>query len=303
MDLLNAGLEPDYRPISPLESVSHPLLNNRGLSLYLKRDDLIPGILSGNKFRKLLWNLREMKRLGCTGILTPGGAWSNHLLAVSRAGAACGFRTTALVRGENPKQLSPVLEECLGNGMKIRWLDRSEYRNRDNPSAIAGWLRSCDVGTWWVPEGGSNIHGVLGARSIPQEIQTPFDYLCLPSGTGGTLAGCIAGCARRAYTIGFPVMKGGEFLYKPVNNWLEKLGITNTGWHLDTRFHFGGYAKSTTELDYFISEISDRLGFQPDKVYNAKALFGLFTLIREGHFPPGTRIVYIVTQSGIQKPA
>jgi 1-aminocyclopropane-1-carboxylate deaminase len=71
-----------------------------GIELYIKREDLLHPIISGNKFRKLKYNIEEAKRLGCATLLTFGGAFSNHILAVAGAGAQYGFKTIGVIRGE-----------------------------------------------------------------------------------------------------------------------------------------------------------------------------------------------------------
>ncbi len=291
-----------HSPASPLELCHYPPFLRGGVRVWLKRDDRIEGPLSGNKFRKLQFNLLEASSRGYRKLLTPGGAWSNHLLAVSTAGREFGFETTALVRGERPVHPSPILQQCRKNGMALQWLSRMEYRNRSNPAAVSRWISRNGPGTYWIPEGGTNRLALPGVARLVGEIAIPFDYLCLPCGTGGTMAGCLSAIGRQALVIGFPALRGGEFLYHDIASLLEISGtrLPRTSWTLETRFHFGGYAKFHPELLEFVEEFEGSTGIRPEPVYTAKALFGLRQLIRERHFPPGSEIVYLMTQSHSQ---
>lgn len=282
--------------LSEVELCHYSGFEKWGIRVWLKRDDHIHGELSGNKFRKLRWNLRHIQEMGYRSILTIGGAWSNHLLAVSIAGRQFGLKTIGLVRGEEPRIRNPILSRCVANGMEVEWLDRETYRNRADPRAVGEWLIRIGGGAYWLPEGGSNKLSLLGAREIVDEIPIKFDYLCVPCGTGGTMAGCIWGSLGRGYVIGFPVMRNGQFLRNDIRSYLRSVNVNQTSWRLEDRFHFGGYARWTNRLRDFQHRFAAETGFCPEWVYTAKALFGLETLCRERAIPEGSTVIYIVTQ-------
>jgi 1-aminocyclopropane-1-carboxylate deaminase/D-cysteine desulfhydrase-like pyridoxal-dependent ACC family enzyme len=282
--------------LSELEVCPYSGFEECGVRVWLKRDDHIHGGLSGNKFRKLRWNLRHIQQMGYRTIVTPGGAWSNHLLAVSLAGRQFGLRTIGLVRGEEPRNRNPILSRCVDNGMKVEWVDRQTYRNRTDPGVVGEWLLRIGGGAYWLPEGGSNKLSLLGAREIVDEIPISFDYLCVPCGTGGTMAGCIWGSLGRGYVIGFAAMRNGQFLRNEIISHLRSVDVSQTSWRLEERFHFGGYARWTNQLRDFQHRFAAETGFCPEWVYSAKALFGLETLCRERAIPEGSRVIYVVTQ-------
>lgn len=286
-------------PTSPIEEIMIPDFQSRGVRLLLKRDDKIPGILNGNKYRKLRLNLLNAREEGYQSLATCGGAYSNHLLALSVAGKEFGFDTFGFVRGEEPKKRSSVLKKCEKNGMVISWVGRAQYRMRESPEFPISWMADICEDAYWVPEGGTNKLAVASCSHIVDEIDEDFDYLCLPCGTGGTFAGCLSSLVNRAYGIGIPVLKGGEYLTGEIKKWLSIMGVNNNSWHLDARFHFGGFAKTSNALVDFAERFfkASNYTYKPDLVYNAKALYGVFQLVREGAIPQGAKVIYLVTQS------
>jgi 1-aminocyclopropane-1-carboxylate deaminase len=199
---------------SPVELLAHPIAQENGLRWLLKRDDQIHPQLSGNKFRKLRDNLRQAKASGCTQLASFGGAYSNHIAAVAAAGAIFGFSTIGFIRGEAQTPLNPTLQTAVDNGMELRYLDRTTYRNRNAPSFQAQLLKDHPK-VYLIPEGGTNAFALPGCAAIIEELKSQLDtlpdYITLPCGTGGTLAGLASGLAPDTPTtiLGFPVLKGG----------------------------------------------------------------------------------------------
>jgi 1-aminocyclopropane-1-carboxylate deaminase len=264
--------------------------------LYLKRDDLIDPEVSGNKWRKLKYNLIAAKEEGQVRLLTFGGAFSNHIRAVAAAGRRFGFETVGVIRGEEHDPLNDSLAYAAGQGMRLTYLDRSTYRQKTDPQvldALVDEFGPCYV----VPEGGSNGLGVRGCADLPTEIDIGYDVICCATGTGGTLAGIAAGLPdgpQRA--VGFAVLKGGQFLDDEVRRLqLEAFGSVTSNWLIDFDFHFGGYAKRTAALDAFIADFAERHGVALDAVYEAKMMYGLFARIQEGAFSPGTTVVAVLS--------
>lgn len=286
---------------SPIEEIKYPGLDDFNVKIYLKRDDLLPGILSGNKARKLYFNIHHYFESGFKSIVTIGGAYSNHLLAMSKVCREMGIPLTVLVRGEEPEKLSEVLEMCLINGAKIVWIDRASFRKRYLHEQIFHWLKSESLvhPALWVPEGGNNEFGALGCQRIIEEINRPFDYFCLPCGTGSTMAGCLRLLNNRAYCIGISVLKMGYGMRMNVAQLSDRLQSQNRHWHIEKGFHFGGYAKVTEGLTEFRKNVHDisNGSWLPDLTYNSKAFFGVIESVKSGVIAPGSTIVYLVTQS------
>ncbi len=193
---------------SPLDEVTDDRLARAGIRLYLKRDDLISPAFPGNKWRKLSLNLDAARRAGHSALLTFGGAYSNHIRATAAAGQAFGFATIGVIRGEEHQPLNPSLREAAAAGMRLAYLDRATYRRKTDPDVIAA-LQDQFGDFYLLPEGGSNGLAARGCARIPAEIGVPFDVICCPCGTGGTLAGIAAGLRDGQQAIGFSALRGG----------------------------------------------------------------------------------------------
>jgi 1-aminocyclopropane-1-carboxylate deaminase len=243
----------------------------------LSRFERLDGLLlfrDSNKPRKLKYNLLAAKESGHRTLITAGGAHSNHLPAVARAGREHGFRTRGVVRGE--PVVNPSLRSCVENGMELSFLDRTSFRS---------WERHVDTGGCYViPVGGSNALGARGCAEIPQDIVEDYDLICCPVGTGGTLAGLAAGLPEGKRALGFAVLKGGGFLNDDVRRLqLEAFGSVTGNWSINLDFHCGGYAKR-----------DDRLDPRWEQVYVAKMMLGIQALARQGRLP-GERVVALIT--------
>ncbi|WP_371669191.1 pyridoxal-phosphate dependent enzyme [Streptomyces sp. NBC_00289] len=288
-----AALRP--RLPSPLQELSDPRCARHGVRLLLKRDDLVHPELIGNKWRKLAPNLTAAA--GRT-VLTFGGAYSGHLRATAAAGRLLGLPTVGVVRGQElaDRPLNPSLARCAADGMRLHFVDRSTYRRKSEPEILGALLRA--VGTedaYVVPEGGSNALAVRGCRELGAELRGRSDVVAVACGTGGTLAGLAAGLAPGQRALGVPVLRGG-FLTAGIQALQgEAFGGPRGSWHLDDRFHFGGYARTTTELDAFASDFEDRHGLPVERLYVAKLLYGLVALVAEGAFRRGTTVTAVVT--------
>jgi 1-aminocyclopropane-1-carboxylate deaminase len=285
----------ELRLPSPLGEVCDDRLERHGVRLLLKRDDLIHPELPGNKWRKLKYNLTCAAQEGHRTLLTFGGAYSNHIRATAAAGFYFGYDTIGVIRGEEHLPLNPTLEYAVGRGMRLTYLDRSTYRRKGSPEVVER-LRRRFGEFYLLPEGGSNELAVRGCAELPAEITEPFDVVCCPVGTGGTLAGIAGGLAVGQRAIGFSVLKGGEFLATEVERLQRSAyGSASANWHIEYGFHFGGYAKRTLTLDAFIADWAQRHGATLDRIYVAKMMYGIVALAEAGSFAPATRIVAVVT--------
>jgi 1-aminocyclopropane-1-carboxylate deaminase len=280
---------------SPLVELHDDRLNEFGLRLYLKCDNLIHPSIPGNKWRKLKYNLVAAKEQGNTRLLTFGGAFSNHIRAVAAAGKCFGFETIGVIRGEEHIPLNDSLAYAVSQGMRLTYMDRGTYRQKADQAIIAALVDK--LGPCYVlPEGGSNGLAVRGCAELPAEIDIDFDVICCACGTGGTLAGIATGLqSDRQCVLGFAVLKGGQFLDDDVRHLQREYGTVTDNWSIDYDFHFGGYAKRRPVLDEFIADFKARHGITLDWVYEGKMLYGLFTCIAECIFPAGTTIVAVLS--------
>jgi 1-aminocyclopropane-1-carboxylate deaminase len=293
---------------SPVELLPIPEATAAGVRLYLKRDELLrmgPRLaLSGNKWRKLQYNLQAAQEQGYQKLLTFGGAYSNHIAATAGAGAQFGFDTIGIIRGERVEGLNPTLRFAEACGMKLEFVSRSDYRLRHEEAYQKQLLQSFGP-AYLLPEGGTNTLALQGCMKLPQEVDrqlpSPTDYYALSAGTGGTIAGLIMGITGRAQVVGFSALKG-NFLKAEVQKWLDSAAPNNDAlppWRIQTNYHFGGYAKHTSELIHFIQEFYQCYGIALDPIYTGKMMYGLIDLIRQGVFPKGSQIVAVHT-GGLQ---
>lgn len=274
-------------------------LQERGVEVWVKREDLLHPHISGNKWRKLKYNLQEAQRQGHHTLLTFGGAYSNHIAATAAAGQAYGLRTIGIIRGEEHLPLNPTLALATETGMALHYISREKYRLKDEPAFLAA-LKEQFGQVYFLPEGGTNLLAVKGCTEIVQDIDMAYDYICCAMGTGGTLAGIVAGLAGQQQVLGFPALKGGDFLKEEVQQLVQAYsGETYTNWQLITDYHFGGYAKAKPELLTFMEQFKQQHGIQLEPIYTGKMLFGLFDLITKGYFEAGSRIVAVHT-GGLQ---
>lgn len=288
-----AALRP--RLPSPLQEVSDDRFARHGVRLLLKRDDLIHPDLIGNKWRKLVPNLEAAAG---RPVVTFGGAYSNHLRATAAAGRLLGLTTVGVVRGDElaDRPLNPSLARCAADGMRLHFVDRSTYRGKTHPDTLAAVLRAAGAeDAYVVPEGGSNAVAVRGCRALGEELRDHADVVALACGTGGTLAGLAAGLGPGRQALGIPVLKGGFLTAETRALQTEAFGGPRGDWHLDERFHFGGYARTTPALDAFAEDFGKRHGLPVERLYVAKLLYALVALADEGAFPRGTRLAAVVT--------
>jgi 1-aminocyclopropane-1-carboxylate deaminase len=269
--------------------------NKRGVELYIKREDKLHAFVSGNKYRKLKYNLFEADNSGFETLLTFGGAYSNHIAAVASAGRLLGFNTIGVIRGqelENKIDDNPTLRFAIQNGMQFKFVSREAYRNKTNEEFVE-YLKDEFGDFYLIPEGGTNVLAIKGCEEILNNSDTDFDYLCCAVGTGGTISGLINGSKPSQQVLGFPALKG-DFLKEDISKF-----ATKNNWKLITDYHFGGYAKINTQLVSFINQFKDVNNIPLDPVYTSKMLFGIFDLIEKNYFPKNSKILAIHT-GGLQ---
>lgn len=285
------------REHTPLQKIEDDRIERFGINLYVKRLDLNHPYISGNKWYKLKYNVEEIKKSGHEVVLTFGGAYSNHIVAVAAAGKQFGFETIGIIRGEEKPLNSPLIyaTEC---GMKLHYVSRDDYRKKESPEFIDALIHQFS-NFYLLPEGGSNELAVKGCAEILKEIDVPFDHVCVSFGTGATLAGLILSLKQNQRALGFSSLKGGEFLEDNVRKYI---GDSHNNWSIMHDYHFGRYAKTTTELINFTGQFEKRNQVPLDAVYTGKMMFGIYDLIRKGFFVKGETIIALHT-GGLQIPS
>ncbi|MGG5505502.1 MULTISPECIES: 1-aminocyclopropane-1-carboxylate deaminase/D-cysteine desulfhydrase [unclassified Myroides] len=267
----------------------------QGIELFIRREDLLHPEISGNKFRKLKYNMQAALQANVKQVLTFGGAYSNHIAATAAAGRILGVDTLGVIRGEEIAQVyleNPTLKKAEADGMRFKFITRTAYRFKEDPAFLADLRR--EFGDFYlVPEGGTNEEAIRGTEEIIQDQDVQYDYICCAVGTGGTIAGLINRSWDHQQVYGFPVLKG-DFLAETISRYTQK-----KNWTLQLEYHFGGYAKYNAELLQFIADFERNTGILLDPIYTGKLLFGIFDLIEQNKFAQNSKILAIHT-GGLQ---
>lgn len=282
------------------QEVHLSILKDKKIRLFVKREDQIHPFVSGNKFRKLKYNIAEAKNQKKQTLLTFGGAFSNHIVATAVAGKIAGFKTIGIIRGEELANdlektfaTNSTLREAHHNGMVFHFVSRASYRNKLEEAFVKS-LKELFGDFYLVPEGGTNKLAVKGCEEILTNLDKTFDYVCSAVGTGGTISGLINSVSKNQKVFGFPALKGG-FLKDEIAQFVNK----KQNWGLIHDYHFGGYAKYNLELISFINQFKNKTNIQLDPIYTGKMLFGIVDLIKNNYFSENSSILAIHT-GGIQ---
>ncbi|SED07264.1 1-aminocyclopropane-1-carboxylate deaminase [Tenacibaculum sp. MAR_2009_124] len=282
------------------QQINLPILDEKEIGLFIKREDLIHPSISGNKYRKLKYNLLEAKRLKLEIILTFGGAYSNHIAATAAAGKIGGFKTIGIIRGDElANDLDNVLENnktlkfANSQGMDFKFVSREDYRNKKEEVFLKK-LKEEYGNFYLIPEGGTNELAVKGCQEILTAEDEKFDYICSAVGTGGTIAGLINATTKAQKVIGFPALKG-NFLEGEI----RKFSKENNFWHLENEYHFGGYGKFNEELISFINSFKEKTTIPLDPIYTGKMVYGIINMVSNDKFQRGSKILIIHT-GGLQ---
>ncbi|MGK0387545.1 MAG: 1-aminocyclopropane-1-carboxylate deaminase [Maribacter sp.] len=288
------------KTISPIQEIKDEITIHAGVRLFIKREDLNHPTIQGNKYWKLLYNIEEAKRLDNKRLITFGGAFSNHIYATAAAGKAVNLQTIGIIRGERIEPLNYTLAKAEAYGMQLHFISRTDYRKKNESSFIED-LNIRFPNSYIIPEGGTNSLAIKGCETLAKEIQNQdkFDTVCLSVGTGGTIAGLVAGYHQEQKIIGFSSLKG-NFLTKDVERLLlEYNGHQYTHFVINNDYHFGGYAKHKPSLISFINEFKQKHHIPLESIYTGKMMYGIYDLIQNGKFAPDSRILAIHT-GGLQ---
>ena len=278
-----------------METHNQILQSRPDITLAIKREDLIHPFLSGNKYRKLKYNISEALKLGQHRLLTFGGAFSNHIAAVAAAGKEQGLQTIGIIRGDELTggvSNNPTLQFATDCGMQLEFISREAYRQKSEAAFIEK-LQQKFGDYYLLPEGGTNDLAVKGCEEILTQADAAFEYICCAVGTGGTISGLINSAKPCQQVLGFPAVKG-DFLRQEIHKFAKP-----DNWKLISDYQFGGYAKVNEELIGFLNRFYLENGVPLDPVYTGKMVFGVIDLIQKDYFPSGSKILMIHT-GGLQ---
>lgn len=279
----------DLEIYSPVQQIKNKVFDEQGLSVFIKRDDLIHPLISGNKWRKLKYILKKASAENKTHLVTFGGAYSNHLLATAAAAAKFGFKATGIVRGEEVSNNTLFL--CRLHGMDLLFVDRKSYS--DKPALFNKYFYS-NADAFFIDEGGASVEGAQGCAELVDELPEIYDHVFCACGTGTTAAGIINGLQSHQLSTKFnaiPVFKNGDFMKDEIAQYLTHPAV----YQLHTDYHFGGYAKTNNALINFIKAFVADTGILIEPVYTGKMLYTIYDLAAKSYFKPGSKILAVHT--------
>ena len=271
---------PDIGKITT-DKIIHPLLQSRNAQLDVLRLDKIHPVISGNKWFKLKYHLENFNTGNYKGIITFGGAWSNHIVATACACYLKRINCIGVIRGEKPPQLSAILEEALKFKMELKFISRGTYKQKDNEE-FSNSIKKEFPGFYIIPEGGAGIEGERGAAEILQPVDSKnYTHIACAVGTGTMFNGIVSAALPGQQLIGIVVLKG----------WKEEEQLNNGKLFVD--YHFGGYAKYDRALLDFMNGFFKTSSVPTDFVYTGKLAYAIVDLIKKDHFPPASKILMI----------
>ncbi len=288
---------PDLEDLNvEIQMIENRLTIENNISLSILRLDKIFSGIAGNKFFKLYYFLKEaiaeQKK-----IITFGGAYSNHLAATAVACKIYKIDCTGIVRGEKPKKLSHTLLFCKAQGMELKFISRTNYKEQTEKDFK---IEVTDKFSNYVfiPEGGYSKVGVAGAELISNAYPNKdFTHICSSVGTTTTLAGLINSSSPQQKIVGFSAIKNISDLESRIKFLIDN--PLRVKFSLCNDYHFGGYAKTTNELLFFMNKFYEEFSIPTDFVYTGKMMFGVFDLIKKKYFAESSKIICIHT-GGLQ---
>jgi 1-aminocyclopropane-1-carboxylate deaminase len=254
------------------------------------RLDKINALVSGNKWFKLRYYIEDAKAQQKKGILTFGGAWSNHIIATAAICKMNGLKSIGIIRGEEPMHPSFTLLTAKEMGMQLVFISRTAYQNKEIPATLQ------PDEYYIVREGGYGEMGAKGASTILDYCSKSYSHYCCAAGTGTMMAGIINTIAPDQQAVGISVMKNNTELEGMIQTLVKDAGKT---WQLIKDYHFGGYAKYQTSLVQFMNEFYGQTHIPSDFVYTGKLFYAVSDLIRKNYFPGDSKLL-LIHSGGLQ---
>lgn len=265
-----------------------PIINEINFNEYkigVLRLDLIDPEISGNKWFKLKYNLQQAITEQKKGILTFGGAFSNHIAATAKACQIAKLHSIGIIRGDENSDTNTTLALAIKNGMQLHFVSRQDYKNKSDITYLSN-LQQQFPDYYIVPEGGDNALGSQGCKEILTEATNQYQQLFCAFGTGSTFRGIAQSLKPHQQLTAINVLK---FEANSIN---EQTVVNN-------HYHFGGYVKHTKELLDFKLWFENQYTIELDYVYTAKLFYAVFDLMKTGRLNPENKTL-IIHSGGLQ---
>jgi D-cysteine desulfhydrase len=275
-----------------LQSLDDFDISRPDIKLDVLRLDLIHRLVSGNKYFKLKYHIEKAFAENKKGILSFGGAYSNHLVATAYTCAYHGLRSVGIVRGEEPTLLSPALTDAKAYGMELRFISRDRYKDRDT-----GLINEPDF--LLVNEGGQSEEGIRGASEIMNLVSPKrYTHIACSIGTGTMITGIINNSSKEQKILGFSSLKISNEQDNELSAFISN-SSTQNNYSIFYQYHFGGYAKKNNELLEFMNQFYTKWNIPTDFVYTAKLFYGITDLVKQGYFTEASSIL-VIHSGGLQ---
>ena len=271
-----------------VEKIEAEWLRHNQVSLDVLRLDKIDPVISGNKWFKLKYYLKDAIRLDKSVVATFGGAWSNHIIATAAAARQAGLKSVGIIRGEKPKSFSNTIIYAMENGMEIHFLTREQYKRKEEI------IDRFSGNNWhWINEGGYGETGAKGASEILNLVDiSAYSHIVAAVGTGTMLSGLILSSRKDQKVIGISSMKGNYALEYQIKN-LIAIQETAASFEIKHDYHFGGYGKHPEALISFINNVYIDHHLPLDIIYTGKTFFAIKDMTEKKLFKPGSKVLMI----------
>ncbi len=258
------------------------------------RLDKLHSNYSGNKYYKLK-PLDTLLPLLKQGIVSFGGRWSNHLLALSQYGADHHLKTIAIIRDAATRESTPLLDQCIKNGMQIHFVSSAFYRDRHKP-AMNTYINKHWPNAYVLPEGGSQSAAVTACQQIISDLNNlspnHTDSIILPVGTGTTMAGICQATHKECHVYGVAVTKK----YKEQEQLIHQYcSPKNHNWSINREEKLGRYGQLNSAIIAFIKWFETTHNIPLDPIYTAKSFYWFYNALQQNLFTKNQNIVLLHT--------
>lgn len=272
------------------------VFTNKNITTEVLRLDRIHPVISGNKWFKLKYHLQQALSEGKTGILTMGGAWSNHLVATALACQQAGLASIGIIRGEKPATLSDTLQEVQQYNMKLHFVSRESYDGADD---LILRLQDEYPDFHIVPQGGQSELGVKGAEDIIDLVPVnDYTHIACAVGTATMLSGLTRRLSGQQETIGISSLKTEDQDNNTLIDYVREMA-PGKKFNIYFQYHFGGFARKSDALLGFMNDLYKRFSIPTDFVYTGKLFYGLRELADKDIIPADSKLL-LIHSGGLQ---